>query len=157
MAFNKFQYLAFGAAYWWRRYIFRRKTPFIAGLVLNKSCNMHCEGCRVSEMNRASDPTRGEVKRAILELRRRGIRNLAITGGEPFLWESEGWQVSDVIRFARYNAFMAITVYTNGTLPFDNCEADTVFVSLHGIEKTGIDQNIAVSRQCFHNLQNIQM
>ena len=58
--------------------------PFIAGLVLNKSCNMHCEGCHVSGMDRASDPTRGDVELAILELRRKGIRNLAITGGGTF-------------------------------------------------------------------------
>ena len=153
MAFNKVKYLAFGASYWCRRCILRQKMPFIAGLVLNKSCNMHCEGCHVSGMDRALDPTRGDVELAILELRRKGIRNLAITGGEPFLWESDGWHVSDVIRFARANGFMAITIYTNGTLPFDDCDADTVFVSPHDLEMTNIGNNGVASRQCIHNIE----
>lgn len=156
MALNKLKYLAFGAAYWYRRCILRRKIPFIAGLVLNKSCNMHCEGCHVSGVDKAFDPTRSEVEAAILELRRIGIRNLAITGGEPFLWESDGWHVSDVIKFARANGFLAITIYTNGTLPFDGCDADTVFISPHGMEKTSVGHNITANRQCLHNIEVTQ-
>ena len=124
MICNKLKYLAFGASYWCRRYILQQKMPFIAGLVLNQSCNMHCEGCHVSRIDKIYDPVRSDVELAILKLKEMGVRNLAITGGEPFLWESNGWNVSDVIRFARNNGFLAVTVYTNGTLPFDDCNAD---------------------------------
>ena len=110
----------------------------------------------VSGVDKALDPTRRDVEAAILELRRIGIRNLAITGGEPFLWESDGWHVSDVIKFARANGFLAITIYTNGTLPFDGCDADTVFVSPHGMEKTSVGHNITANRQCLHNIEVTQ-
>ena len=149
---NKLKYLAFGANYWCRRYIFRQKMPFIAGLVLNQSCNMHCEGCHVSRIDKIYDPTRSDVEVAILELKKMGVRNLAITGGEPFLWESDGWNVSHVIRFARDNGFLAVTVYTNGTLPFDDCNADTVFVSPHGMEMPDASCNITAFQQCLHNI-----
>ena len=128
------RYLAFGARYWAGRRLLGRRTPFIAGLVLNESCNLWCEGCRVASTGRDADATRAEVERALGDFRRMGIRNLAITGGEPFFWRSDGWTVRNVVAAARRERFLAVAVYTNGTLPFDDCGADTVFVSPHGME-----------------------
>jgi len=64
-----------------------------------------------------------------------GIRSLAITGGEPFFWNSDGKNLDDVILEAREMRFRAISVYTNGTFPI-NTIADTVFVSIDGIPDT---------------------
>ena len=137
MSLKAIRYLVFGAGYWIRRKIFRRREPFIAGLVLNESCNLACEGCHVSREGRSADATRAEVEGAIAAFRKLGVRNLAITGGEPFFWESDGWRVRDVIQAARRLGFLAVAVYTNGTLPFDDCGADAVFVSPHGLEGVG--------------------
>lgn len=124
---------AHGAAYWIGR-TFGAKKPFIAGLVLNESCNLRCEGCRVARTGREADATRKEVANALREFRKAGVRNLAITGGEPFYWESDGWRAQEVVAEARRLGFLAVTVYTNRTLPFDDCGADAVFVSPHGME-----------------------
>ena len=124
---------AHGAGFWLKRAA-GSKTPFIAGLVLNESCNLRCEGCRVARADRSEDAGREEVAEALRSFRRSGIRNLAVTGGEPFHWRSDGWRVRDVVAEARRLGFLAVTVYTNGTLPFDDCGADTVFVSPHGLE-----------------------
>ena len=72
-----------GACYWFRR-LTGAKKPFIAGLVLNESCNMRCEGCRVARAGREADAGREEVAAALREFRQAGVRNLAVTGGEPF-------------------------------------------------------------------------
>lgn len=124
---------AHGAWYWVRR-LAGTKRPFIAGLVLNESCNMRCEGCRVARAGREADAGREEVAAALREFRRAGVRNLAVTGGEPVFWESDGWRLREVVAEARRLGFLAVTVYTNGTLPFDDCGADAVFVSAHGLE-----------------------
>ena len=134
--------------------IFRRKVPFIAGLVLNKSCNMSCEGCRVSQSDRSDDATRQEVCHALRRLRDMGIRNLAITGGEPFFWSSDGWTVRDVVEEARRNSFLAVTVYTNGTLPFGDCAADAIFVSPHGMESLVGDSGAEPLRRFLANIDS---
>ncbi|MCR5163137.1 MAG: radical SAM protein [Thermoguttaceae bacterium] len=146
------RYLLFGAGYWVRRRIFSRRTPFIAGLVLNQSCNLACDGCRVRQAGRDADASRADVEKALADFRRSGVRNLAITGGEPFFWESDGWRVRDVIHEARRLGFLAVTVYTNGTLPFDDCGADAVFVSPHGME--GTSGNGEAWQKCRENLDS---
>lgn len=144
------RYLLYGAGYWFRRRLLGSQTPFIAGLVLNQSCNLACEGCHVRQSGRSSDSARGEVEKALADFRALGVRNLAITGGEPFFWESEDWRVRDVILAARRLGFLAVTVYTNGTLPFDDCGADAVFVSPHGME--GVGGNSEAWQKCLENL-----
>lgn len=131
---NKLNFLCWAASYWIRTQIFMRKIPFIGGLVLNESCNLACEHCHVSN-RRKTDPSHEEIMTGIQTLYSMGIRTLAITGGEPFFWSSGEHRVRDVIDDARRTGFKAISVYTNGTLPFD-CAADTVFVSLDGLETT---------------------
>lgn len=133
---NHLKYLVHGGAYFVRRRILRQKIPFIGGLVLNESCNLACSHCRVGKQaSRESDASFADICRGIDALYGRGVRNLAITGGEPFFWQSENGDVRDVIHYARDKGFHAISIYTNGTLPFD-CDADTVFVSLDGVAET---------------------
>lgn len=146
-------YLLFGASYWIRRRILRKNVPFIAGLVLNESCNLRCEGCRVASADRERDATWQEVVDALADFRHRGIRNLAITGGEPFFWRDTGHTVSDVVATARRLGFLAVTVYTNGTLPFDDCDADAVFVSPHGLEGVSDGCAGAAWKACRENLE----
>ena len=98
---------AHGAAFWLKRAA-GSKTPFIAGLVLNESCNLRCEGCRVARADRSEDAGREEVAEALRSFRRSGIRNLAVTGGEPFHWRSDGWRVRDVVAEARRLGFDAM-------------------------------------------------
>jgi len=144
------RYLLFGTGYWIRRQVFHRQVPFIAGLVLNESCNLDCAGCRVKRSGREADAIRPEVETALFDFHKAGIRNLAITGGEPFFWNSDGWRVRDVVSAARQLGFLAVTVYTNGTLPFDDCGADAVFVSPHGME--GVEANGEAWERCRTNL-----
>ena len=130
------KYLLYSGCYFVKRQVFRQKIPFIGGLVLNESCNLSCPHCHVGKLaNRQNDMSFSESCNGIDALYARGVRNLAITGGEPFFWKSGSHDVREVILYARKKGFHAISVYTNGTLPFD-CDADTVFVSIDGVAET---------------------
>lgn len=150
---NHLKYLVHGGCYFVRRQIFRQRIPFIGGLVLNESCNLACTHCHVGKQNnRSADSSFLDICSGVDALYDRGVRNLAITGGEPFFWKSENRRVSDVICYARTKGFHAISVYTNGTLPFD-CDADVVFVSLDGVAETNdVLRGCHVFKRVMHNL-----
>jgi len=78
-------------------------------------CNLHCTGCYASSANttRSSLPY-GVVERIVQEkVRLWHSRFTVISGGEPFLWKSEGKGIIDLAKENNDNFFM---VYTNGTL-----------------------------------------
>ena len=74
-----------------------------------------------------------EVCHGLEIFRSKGIRLLAITGGEPMLWRDGERGLEDVLAQARHLGFQVISLYTNGTLPLET-SADTVFVSLDGLK-----------------------
>ncbi len=125
--------LGWAALFWLRRVILRQPLPRIGGLVLNESCNLNCRHCRVNRCTSA-DLSFAEALTGLRVLFRRGARALAITGGEPLIWGTAGAGVAELIREARAMGFLAVSVYTNGTLPFDHLDADAIFISLDGRE-----------------------
>jgi len=64
-----------------------------------------------------------------------GIRSVAITGGEPFMWYDGKLGINDVIKLMYQKGILVTSVYTNGTFPI-NTLADNVFVSIDGNEAT---------------------
>lgn len=128
-------YLSFGAWYVTQRMLRVRQLPLMGGLVLNETCNLSCSHCRLANRPDVKDLTKAQAQEGILELRERGSRFLAITGGEPMLWESEGFTLEDLVRFARSVGFELISIYTNGTLPLVS-SADVLFVSIDGLPQT---------------------
>ena len=129
----RLSFLVWAAGYWTRTCLLRRKIPFIGGLVLNSTCNLSCRQCRVHAKPEA-DLTAAQAREALDLFYAKGIRTLAITGGEPLLWRDGDLDCAALIRTARAMGFRAISIYTNGTLPFDHLDVDTVFISLDGRE-----------------------
>jgi MoaA/NifB/PqqE/SkfB family radical SAM enzyme len=76
-----------------------------------------------------------EIKSGLQILYDKGIRLLAITGGEPFIWHDKKNNLETIIKISREIGFLIISVYTNGTLPL-NTSADDVFVSIDGLKET---------------------
>jgi MoaA/NifB/PqqE/SkfB family radical SAM enzyme len=55
-------------------------------LVVGESCNLNCKHCSVSSKDCKNDLSIEEIKSGLQILYDKGIRLLAITGGEPFIW-----------------------------------------------------------------------
>ena len=84
-----------------------------AYLHITDRCNLDCVGCySYSKMrNKLMDPTLRQLQRAIAELSRNGVRNLILSGGEPFLR-------NDLLQIVSYTktstSIEEITIATNG-------------------------------------------
>jgi MoaA/NifB/PqqE/SkfB family radical SAM enzyme len=89
--------------------------PQFLVLAPGKGCNLQCTGCYAS-----ADPTSAEfldyetTRRIVREAHDLfGSRFMTITGGEPFMYKSDGKKMIDI--FKEFND-MFFLVYTNGTL-----------------------------------------
>lgn len=90
-----------------------------AYLHITNYCNLHCLGCYSYDSNRNSgiDPMLEDLKKAMFELDRAQIRNIVISGGEPFLRRD----LHDLLSYARSNLsnIRHLSVITNGTIKVD--------------------------------------
>jgi MoaA/NifB/PqqE/SkfB family radical SAM enzyme len=109
--------------------------PLMSGLVLTERCNLSCAHCHVSNRPGIKDLSKNEAISALSLLRSRGSEFLAITGGEPLLWNDDNWSLDDLVAESRQAGFKLVSVYTNGTLPL-NSRADVLFVSFDGMPQT---------------------
>ena len=135
--------IAWGIRYVLRHYLSSRPIPLICGLVLTNQCNLSCRHCRLASRG---DQRLGfrQITDAVDDYYREGGRCLYLHGGEPLLWREAEHGVEQIVDYAHQKGFFTVVIYTNGTLPLDT-SADTVFVSLDGLEETH-DQ---LRGQCF--------
>ena len=110
--------------------ILRQDVPLAVALVLTDRCQLACRHCRVANVARR-DLTIAEVEAALRRHRGRGIRALALEGGEPFLWRDGVRRLDDVVALARRLGYWRVHVYTNGIAPIET-SADMAWVSLDG-------------------------
>ena len=102
-----------------KREIFRKKYHFAPPGFLTispgKFCNLKCRGCYANSTSAAKEKLDWDtVDRIITEKTKTwGSWFTVISGGEPFLWESQGKTLIDLARKHQNNIFL---VYTNGTL-----------------------------------------
>jgi MoaA/NifB/PqqE/SkfB family radical SAM enzyme len=130
------QYLRFGIDFFWKTRILRQSVPLMGGLVLTERCNLSCSHCKVANRPGLNDLSKAEALDALKQMHGRGSQFLAITGGEPMIWNEGDDRLDDLIVCARQVGYKLISVYTNGTLPLKS-EADVLFVSLNGLKPTG--------------------
>lgn len=80
-----------------------------------QKCNLHCVGCYASSTaNTATTIPYPYVDRVVSEVHDSwGSRFITISGGEPFMYKSEGKTLLDI--FQKYND-MLFLIYTNGTV-----------------------------------------
>lgn len=116
--------------------IMRRRVPLIASFKLTYRCNLHCPGCPFHLRSQNADAYMdwATAVRTLRELKKLGCRIVVFEGGEPFLWQSDGHTLKDLVEAAR-DEFMRVAVTTNGTYPID-VPADVVWVSVDGGKQT---------------------
>ncbi len=128
------KYLLNSLGYSFRTKILGQKAPFIAGIVLNNECNLSCSQCSLHLENKTSLSFQ-EISDGLDKLYSKGIRSIAITGGEPFMWKDGKLRLNHVINLIYKKKFLVSSVYTNGTFEL-NTTADNIFVSIDGTEST---------------------
>jgi len=124
----------YGLRYVLNRRVLGRSAPLIRGLVLSNRCNLRCDHCRLHERG-DQDLNFAEAAAAIDAFYEEGGRCLYLEGGEPFIWHDGKHGLDDIVRHAHRRGFLAVVVYTNGTIPICT-DADTVFVSVDGLQAT---------------------
>ena len=126
--------MAFGTTYIINRRFFNKYKPLIAGLTLTNKCNLRCRHCRIPD-RKVEDLTFEGATMILDSFYKEGGRTIYLQGGEPLLWRDNGHNFEDVVKYAHKIGFLSVVIYTNGTLPIES-SADTVFVSLDGLQKT---------------------
>ena len=93
--------------------------PFFITISPTKKCNLCCTGCYASsKANTAEQLDWTILDRTIREAHdEMGMRFFVISGGEPFMYESEGKNILDLPRKWADSYFL---IYTNGTLINEN-------------------------------------
>ena len=126
--------MIYGIKYIINRQIFKKTTPLIAGLTVTNKCNLRCRHCRVADRE-AGDLSFEEAVTILDSFYEEGGRTVYLQGGEPFIWHDRQYHLEDIVGYARGKGFLATIIFTNGTMPI-NTSANTVFVSVDGLQKT---------------------
>jgi MoaA/NifB/PqqE/SkfB family radical SAM enzyme len=96
--------------------LLRRQNSYLFTLIIGDACNLSCFYCLTKNTGHYDLDFAGVLNR-LRDARTRGHQALAISGGEPMVWQSDGRTVEDVVREARALGFGDVTVFTNGTFP----------------------------------------
>jgi MoaA/NifB/PqqE/SkfB family radical SAM enzyme len=128
-----------------RRAPFREKygfePPGFVTISPAMQCNLRCEGCyATSHPGKKANLDYDIVHRVVNEIRESwGAHFCVISGGEPFLWRSQGKGIMDLFRENPDTFFL---MYTNGTLIDEEMAAQlaevgnvTPAISVEGFEK----------------------
>jgi len=89
--------------------------PHTAYLHITNRCNFSCYGCYSSNSSRnvKADLSPIEIKKILKNIKNLGIKNILISGGEPFIYQD----LKEVLRYAKEEAsFERIVIGTNGSL-----------------------------------------
>lgn len=92
-----------------------QNSIYSAYIHVTNSCNLHCIGCYSDNCNRneKEDLSLEEIKFILLKLHEKGLQNLLISGGEPFLRKD----IIEILRYAKKDLGISkIIVGTNGTV-----------------------------------------
>ena len=119
--------------YAFQTFLLKQEKPFLFAMMLTDSCNLDCCYCVVSNSGRFFF-TAEQAFSSIEDAYRRGHRVLYFTGGEPTLWESNGYKLEDLVSFALGTGFLEVFVFTNGLLPLD-IESCHYIVTVDGPKK----------------------
>lgn len=111
-----------------------------AYLHVTNNCNLNCIGCysRDKGRNKLKDLSLNTIKQIIEQLKKYSLRNLILSGGEPFLRHD----LDEIVRYAKEEVKIEkIFILTNGTIADKNLlynikpYIDNISVSIDGFNK----------------------
>lgn len=124
--------------------------------MVTKECNQECRFC-LNKWENKKEMSFSEKKKALDKLKKNGVEILAISGGEPLMYN----RIIDLINYAYYTHNFRIIVQTNGTLLNEEMlrklkgKVMALEVSLEGTEK---EHNYLVGKLNFRKVvRNIKL
>jgi MoaA/NifB/PqqE/SkfB family radical SAM enzyme len=127
-------HIIYGIKYIINHQIFKKNTPLICGITVTNKCNLQCRHCRIARRG-IKNTSFKETVAAIDSFYNEGGRTLYLQGGEPFIWRDGKYNLDDIVDYSHKIGFFTTIIYTNGTVPIKT-SADTIFISIDGLEKT---------------------
>ena len=120
---------------WWffKAKFFGSKRPLQTVLFISDKCNLACKHCTVYQQENQNIKTYEQIKEELEYSYRLGSRFVDFEGGEPTIWRNGEKDLNSLIRLSKEIGFYSATVTTNAQLPFAGLEADSIWVSLDGL------------------------
>lgn len=115
-------------------FLLHSDTPQVLGIITNDTCNLHCAGCRVANVDNVVMSM--DDIRAILErYHDKGVRMVYLSGGEPYMWRDGAYRLPDIVKLAHDIGYLRVHVYTNGTARLSTAP-DFTWISIDGFGET---------------------
>ncbi len=112
----------------------RKKKPLQTVLFINSECNLRCKHCCIDKDEKIVKSFE-QIKEELIYSYKQGSRFVDFEGGEPTLWNENGKNINDLISLAKEIGFFSTTVTTNAQNPIDWLAADSIWVSLDGMNR----------------------
>ena len=124
----------FYLAQWFiRARFFGRRAPLQTVLFISDICNLRCKHCSVYELKSPHNMTYEQVREHLQYSYDQGSRFVDFEGGEVTIWKDGDKRINDLIALAKEIGFFSCTITTNAQLPFKGSTADSIWVSLDGV------------------------
>lgn len=125
--------LIYLASWFFKARFMGKQQPLQSVLFISDKCNLTCKHCNVYNLTNPNIKTTDQIRQELEYCYKLGSRFVDFEGGEPLLWKDGEKNINNLIRLAKEIGFLSTTVTTNAQIPFKNCEADSIWVSLDGI------------------------
>ncbi|MDR2947467.1 MAG: radical SAM protein [Candidatus Adiutrix sp.] len=110
-----------------------RRAPLQTVLFINNQCNLACRHCNIYSREAPIVKSFATIREELAYAHALGSRFVDFEGGEPTLWREGERDLNSLIRLAKELGFYSATVTTNAQADFQHCEADSIWVSLDGV------------------------
>jgi MoaA/NifB/PqqE/SkfB family radical SAM enzyme len=122
-------------AWFFNARFFGKKKPLQTVLFINDLCNLQCKHCAVYNTENPITKSYAQIREELEYSYKLGSRYVDLEGGEPTLWREGDKDFNSLVRLAKEIGFYSVTLTTNAYMPFKNMEADSIWVSLDGLDK----------------------
>ncbi|MEM2971179.1 MAG: radical SAM protein [Candidatus Bathyarchaeia archaeon] len=106
--------------------------PYHVQWMVTRKCNYRCKGCNVWREQDAKELSAAEIKKGLDILKKLGVMEIVISGGNPLLRED----IDEIIEYA--SRYFITTVYDNGSMAAEKVDAlrnaDFVAISIDSLD-----------------------
>lgn len=122
--------------YWFvKARIFGKKSPLQSVIFISDQCNLQCKHCCVFAQKIITKKSYEQIKQELEYSYKLGARFVDFEGGEPTMWKEGEYDLNSLIRLAKKIGFFSTTITTNAVMPFAGSEADSIWVSMDGMNE----------------------